>query len=99
VCCVECVCAHLMIVAFVHVTQVSQAFKGITNNQLYFVAWAQNWCTLRTPASASQQIKTDPHSPGEIRVLGPTSQTPMFADAFQCKATTRYNPATRCSVW
>jgi len=78
---------------------INQAFNGLTGDQLYFVAWAQNWCALRTDASASQQIKTDPHSPSEIRVLGPVSQTPMFADAFGCKATTKYNPATRCSVW
>jgi predicted metalloendopeptidase len=51
------------------------------------------------PEAAAQRIATDPHSPAEIRVLGPVSQTSFFEDAFQCKSGAKYAPASRCSVW
>jgi putative endopeptidase len=75
------------------------AGKPITKEQLYFVGWGLNWCTLQTPAALKRQIATDPHSPAEIRVLGPISQTPAFQDAFKCASGSKYAPAQRCSVW
>lgn len=73
--------------------------KEMTNHQLFFVAYAQTWCTLYRTAALRVQMKTDPHSPGQFRVLGPLSQNPDFAKAFKCRVGTRYNPASRCSLW
>jgi len=75
------------------------AFNGLTKEKLYFLGWAQNWCTLQTPQSLKRQIATDPHSPGEIRVLGPVSQFDAFERAFNCTPGAKYAPKTRCSVW
>jgi len=80
--------------------RITKAFNGTLNNkQLYFVAWAQNWCMHQTLSALESQLASDPHSPGYIRVLGPVSQTPQFAEVFQCKNTTLYNPVDRCVVW
>lgn len=78
---------------------IPQAFGGLTGEQLYFVSWGQNWCTLQTPQALKRQIDVDPHSPGEIRVLGPISQFDEFERVFNCKAGTKYAPKDRCSVW
>jgi predicted metalloendopeptidase len=46
-------------------------------------------------------VATDPHPPGHFRVLGPLSNMPEFANAFQCKAGDPMvrPPAERCSLW
>ena len=78
---------------------IPKAFDGLTKEQLYFVAWGQNWCTQYSTAALKAQIASDVHSPGPIRVLGPVSQFDEFAKAYNCPANTTYNPPTRCSVW
>lgn len=73
--------------------------RELTNDQLFFVAYAQTYCTLYRPESLKVQIMTDPHSPGQFRVRGPLSQNPDFAEAFSCRNGSRYNPAEKCSLW
>jgi putative endopeptidase len=72
---------------------------GLTNDQLFFVAWAQDWCTLVTEEAERQQVTIDPHSPSKFRVLGPMAQNAAFAEAFQCEVGTPMNPEDRCQVW
>ena len=75
------------------------AVDGLTNDQLFFVAWAQDWCTLATEEVERQLVTVDPHSPSKFRVLGPMSQNPVFAQAFQCEPGTPMNPENQCVVW
>lgn len=73
--------------------------RELTNDQLFFVAYAQTWCTLYRREALKVDIMTDPHSPGKFRTLGPLSQSSVFATAFSCRNGSRYNPATRCNLW
>lgn len=73
--------------------------RELTNDQLFFVSFAQTWCSLYRPEALKVQMMTDPHSPGQFRVLGPLSQSDIFADAFNCRNGTRYNPMTKCHLW
>jgi endothelin-converting enzyme/putative endopeptidase len=75
------------------------AVDGLTNDQLFFVAWAQDWCTLATEEFERQQVTIDSHSPSKFRVLGPMSQNAAFGEAFQCEAEAPMNPGNRCQVW
>ncbi|MGH9464466.1 MAG: M13 family metallopeptidase [Thermoanaerobaculia bacterium] len=75
------------------------AVTGLTNDQLFFVAWSQAWCGLATDERLRLQVTTDPHSPDRFRAIGPLTQTPGFAAAFQCAAGTPMNPVERCEVW
>jgi len=72
---------------------------GFTPDQLFFVSYAQSWCTKATPEYLEQQVRTDPHSPPKFRVNGPLMNTPFFAEAFQCAEGTPMNPTDRCVVW
>lgn len=72
---------------------------GLTNHQLFFLSFAQTWCTKYRPQALELQMRTDPHSPGKFRVLGPLSQNPEFAKTFKCKVGTPYNPRSRCALW
>lgn len=72
---------------------------GLTEDQLFFVAAAQVWCTESTPESERLQVQTDPHSPSKFRVVGPLVNHPGFAPSFACAAGTPMNPREKCAVW
>jgi endothelin-converting enzyme/putative endopeptidase len=75
------------------------AVAGMTNDQLFFTAFAQVWCTVQTPESAKLQVTTDPHSPSQFRVNGTLAHTPEFARAFACEEGEPMRPKNVCTVW
>ncbi|HEX2163926.1 MAG TPA: M13 family metallopeptidase, partial [Thermoanaerobaculia bacterium] len=76
-----------------------QAIAELTDDQLFFVAFAQVWCTEASPEYQRMQVTTDPHSPARFRVIGPLASTPAFAEAFACEPGTPMAPVERCEVW
>ncbi|XP_036823963.1 endothelin-converting enzyme 2-like isoform X3 [Oncorhynchus mykiss] len=72
---------------------------NLTNDQLFFVGFAQVWCSVRTPERAHQGLMTDRHSPPKYRVIGTLSNLPAFAEHFQCPTGSPMNPGHRCTVW
>lgn len=72
---------------------------NLTNDQLFFVGFAQVWCSVRTPESAHEGLVTDPHSPPRFRVIGTLSNSPDFSRHFHCPRGTAMNPGERCEVW
>ena len=72
---------------------------GFTNDQLFFLGFAQSWCAVFSPEYLRMLMTIDPHAPPNFRVNGPLSNFPAFAETFQCKAGTPMNPVKRCEVW
>lgn len=72
---------------------------GLTDDQLFFVGFAQTWCMIATPEMERMLVKNDPHSPARFRVNGPLAHFPAFWEAFQCKAGAPMRPAETCAVW
>ena len=73
--------------------------EGLTNEQLFWVAAGQTWCTVVSPEYLRDQVTTDPHTPAMFRVYGPLSNLEGFAEAFQCEPGTPMNPKDKCEVW
>jgi len=71
----------------------------LTNDQLFFVAYAQNWCSLVTPEAQRMRVTVNPHSPAEFRAIGAVSDNPDFAKAFGCKVGDPMVPKNQCVVW
>jgi putative endopeptidase len=65
----------------------------------FFVAYATLWRSKMQVDALVNQLRTDGHSPGPFRVLGPLSNTPAFASAFACKAGQPMAAAEPISVW
>ncbi|MEP7087873.1 MAG: M13 family metallopeptidase [Gemmatimonadota bacterium] len=63
-----------------------EPIDGFTPEQRFFIAYASAWRTKTRPEAMILQSRTDPHSPGEWRVIGVISNLPEFAQAFGCKA-------------
>jgi predicted metalloendopeptidase len=72
---------------------------GFTDDQLYFMAYAQSWCSKMTPEVLESRAHSNPHSPPMWRVNGVVVNQPEFAAAFKCSAGAPMNPGTQCSVW
>ncbi|PIN97495.1 hypothetical protein AB205_0113430 [Aquarana catesbeiana] len=72
---------------------------GLSNHQLFFVGFAQVWCSVRTPESSHEGLVTDPHSPAKFRVIGTLSNSKDFAEHFNCPKGTPMNPGKYCDVW
>lgn len=57
---------------------------GITGDQRFFLAWAQVWKEKRTEKSMLNQLRSDPHSPGQFRALVPRNHDAWYK-AFDVK--------------
>ncbi|XP_063292715.1 endothelin-converting enzyme 1 isoform X2 [Pelobates fuscus] len=71
----------------------------LSNDQLFFVGFAQVWCSVRTAESSHEGLITDPHSPSRFRVIGSVSNSKEFARHFKCPAGSPMNPLKKCEVW
>jgi len=79
--------------------QLIQQLFGLSPEQLFFVSYAQVWCEKAKEEILAYYVATNPHSPGEFRAIGPLSNFPPFAQAFQCPANSPMNPSEKCQVW
>ncbi len=55
---------------------------GLTATQRFFMAWARAWRRNATAEYTRLLVNSDPHSPSHLRILGPLSNLPEFAEAF-----------------
>lgn len=73
--------------------------EGLSEDQQFFVAVGQAWCSKDREAESQRRIVVDSHSPPEFRVNGSLRNTPEFADAFSCAEGSFMKPASTCEVW
>ncbi|XP_056638014.1 endothelin-converting enzyme homolog isoform X2 [Diorhabda sublineata] len=71
----------------------------LNHRQLFFVAFAQVWCSTVTKEATALQIEKDSHSPAPFRVIGALSNLKEFSDEFHCKPGSKMNPVNKCEVW
>jgi putative endopeptidase len=62
-----------------------EKIDGFTPLQRFYLSYAQIWENNIRDEALKLRIKTDPHSPGKQRVLGPLSNMPDFWEAFGVK--------------
>ena len=68
---------------------------GYTQDQLFWLSGASEWCSVYRPAALKNQVLTDPHSPSIYRVNGPFSNIPEFATDWNCPVGSPMNPAVK----
>jgi putative endopeptidase len=74
---------------------------GFTGDQRFYLGWAQVWRGKSREAETIQRIKTDPHSPSEVRGLAPMRNQPGFYKAFNLKPGDKMYlpPEQRVIIW
>ena len=55
---------------------------GFTPEQRFFMSWATVWRTKIRDEALRTQVKTDPHSPGQVRAIQPLLNVDAFYAAF-----------------
>ncbi|MFZ6846499.1 M13 family metallopeptidase [Undibacterium sp. RuTC16W] len=74
---------------------------GLTGDQRFFMGFAQVWRGKMREASMIVRLKTDPHSPGEIRANGTLRNMGEYYKAYNLKEGDKMYlpPAERVSIW
>ncbi|XP_014208366.1 endothelin-converting enzyme homolog isoform X3 [Copidosoma floridanum] len=72
---------------------------NLTHRQLFFVNFAQVWCSAVTSEAIGLQIEKDSHCPAKFRVIGPLSNLDDFSAEFNCPRGSKMNPVHKCEVW
>lgn len=77
------------------------SISGFTQDQRFFLSWATIWRTKGTEKFLINQVKTDPHSPGLYRAVGPLVNTDAFYKAFGVKEGDQHykKPEERIKIW
>ena len=81
--------------------QSKKKIDGLTPDQRFFLAWAQVWRGASRPEMAAQMIKTDPHSPGQYRIIGTPVNMDAWYEAFNVKPGDKLykKPEDRIKIW
>jgi putative endopeptidase len=74
---------------------------GLTGEQRFYAGFGQVWRSKMREAAQIQQIKTDPHAPGEFRANGTLKNQPGFYEAFGVKKGDKMylEPKDRVIIW
>ncbi|WP_432672503.1 M13 family metallopeptidase [Flavobacterium sp. SM2513] len=74
---------------------------GFTPNQRFFISWATIWRTKARDEAIKNQVKTDPHSPGNYRAYVPLQNVDAFYKAFDItkKDGMYIAPENRVKIW
>ncbi|KAJ9360622.1 endothelin-converting enzyme [Paecilomyces variotii] len=65
-----------------------------TKEQLFFVSYANWWCSKTTREAAVRAIYSDPHAPKPARIIGTMANSREFKEAFSCP---KKEPV--CKLW
>jgi len=72
---------------------------GFTEEQQFFLATGQVWCSKEREEWARMAAQVDPHSPPRHRVNGSLANLPAFWEAFQCGEGKAMRRENACKVW
>ncbi len=81
--------------------QPAPVLDGLTGDQRLYMGWSTVWRGKSREPEAIKRIKTDPHSPAEVRGVLPLENQPAFFTAFDVKPGDKlYNPPEkRIIIW
>ncbi|KAL5340080.1 hypothetical protein BJX70DRAFT_131494 [Aspergillus crustosus] len=68
--------------------------SAFSKEQLFFVSYANWWCSKSTPEAAQEAIYNDPHAPKPARIIGTMANSLEFQEAFNCP-----NKKPACKLW
>jgi putative endopeptidase len=74
---------------------------GLTGDQRFYIGWAQVWRGSTRESELLNRIKTDPHSPTDVRGTQPERNQASFYDAFNIKPGDKMYlpPDQRVTLW
>ncbi|XP_014244702.1 neprilysin-2-like [Cimex lectularius] len=74
-------------------------FKNYTSRQLFWISFANFYCSYNRKRELAWDLMNDDHSPDEFRVIGALSNQPYFSRDFGCPLGSNMNPEKKCFLW
>ncbi|RDW86811.1 M13 family metallopeptidase [Aspergillus mulundensis] len=68
--------------------------SGFSKEQIFFISYANWWCSKTSPEKAQEAIYNDPHAPKPARIIGTMANSLEFKEAFNCP-----NKKPECKLW
>ncbi|KAL4921881.1 hypothetical protein BDW62DRAFT_98133 [Aspergillus aurantiobrunneus] len=68
--------------------------SAFSKEQVFFISYANWWCSKTTPETAEEAIYNDPHAPKPARIIGTMANSLEFQEAFNCP---KVEPT--CKLW
>ena len=81
--------------------QSAPVIDGYTGDQRVLLGWAQAWRGKVTDDYVKKQVVSDPHSPRQFRVIGPSRNTDAWYEAFKVEPSDKMfvSPDQRVRIW
>ncbi len=81
--------------------QPAPVIDGMTGDQRFFFAWAQQWRGKMRDDALRQQVLTNPHAPDRSRANGPLRNVEAFYNTFDVKESDKMYlpPDRRAKIW
>jgi putative endopeptidase len=81
--------------------QPAPVIDGLTGDQRFFMGFGQVWRSKMRDEAQINQVKTDPHSPGQFRANGTLRNQAAFYEAFGIKEGDKMylKPEERVTIW
>jgi predicted metalloendopeptidase len=81
--------------------QPAPVIDGLTGDQRFFMGFGQVWRSKMRDEAQINQVKTDPHSPGQFRANGTLRNQAAFYEAFGVKEGDKMylKPDDRVTIW
>ncbi|KAL4908028.1 hypothetical protein BDW74DRAFT_148455 [Aspergillus multicolor] len=77
-----------------HSDPVLPGLSEFSKDQVFFISYANWWCSKTTPEKAQEAIYNDPHAPKPARIIGTMANSLEFKEAFKCP-----NKQPECKLW
>ena len=71
----------------------------LIDDKLFFIGFAQSFCSISTRFYAENSIEIDPHTFAKYRVIGALSNSFEFSKTFNCPLNSPMNPPEKCRIW
>jgi endothelin-converting enzyme len=68
--------------------------EKFTNDQLFFISYANSWCGKMRKEAQLQLVYSNPHPPEDKRIIGPVENSADFRKAFHCPV-----KEAKCDLW
>ncbi|KRY57124.1 Neprilysin-2 [Trichinella britovi] len=70
-----------------------------TPEQLFFLSYANLWCSHSSEQALIDQLTTGYEAPDRYRLIGTLRNFPPFSEAFHCSPESYMNPSKRCDIY
>jgi endothelin-converting enzyme/putative endopeptidase len=77
----------------------SPTSSSLHDDQLFFLSYAQSWCTNAKPEFEQFMARTDEHASPKARVNVTLGHFDPFHETFKCRAEAPMRPKRKCEVW